>query len=153
MKSQRVDILVTSISHRPLAFVEVKNLPHLSEANAVAVRDGLIQELEDTVPYVMVVSQSTGYLWHLEGDERFGKPAEYGRAQVLDMKPVFREYLTEVELSQHLRGTGLDLILSHWLGDLARGRTGVLPGTAGPGPFSQFVSDIRGAHINLEALV
>jgi hypothetical protein len=153
MKSQQVDILVTSVSHRPLAFVEIKNLPDLSEANAVAVRDGLLQEQADTVPYVMVVSQSIGYLWQLKGNERLGKSADYGRPQVLDMKPVFREYLTDAELNEHLRGAGLDLVLSHWLGNLARGLTSVLPGTAGPGPFSQFVSDIRGAHVNLEALV
>src|SRR5690348_8742389 len=152
MTSGRVDILARTASGRPLAFVEVKNLPRLSEGNAIELRDALVQELADTIPYVMVVSQSVGYIWQLEGNGRVDRPAEYGRAQVLDMKPILREYLTESELDRHLRGAELDLVISHWLGDLARGRTEVLPRTGEQGPLSQFVSDIRGAQINLEAL-
>jgi len=135
-----------------LAFVEVKNLPRLSEGDAVELRDALIQDLADAIPYVMIVSQSVGFIWQLEGNERLGKAAEYGRAQLLDMRPILREYLTEAELDRHLRGAELDLVMSHWLGDLARGRTEVLPRTVEQGPLSQFVSDIRGAQINLEAL-
>lgn len=152
MTSRSADIFVKTGWGRPLAFVEVKNLPRLSEGNAVELRDALVEHLDDAIPYVMIVSQSAGYIWRLQEHERFGKTADYGRPQVLDMKPVLREYLTEAELDRQLRGAELDLIVSHWLGDLARGRTQVLPRTVEQGPLSQFISDIRGAQINLEAL-
>jgi hypothetical protein len=149
--SEKADILVTRRSGHPLALVEVKNLRRLSEGDAADLRDALVQHMADAVQYVMVVSQSTGYLWQLQG-ERLGTTADYGQPQLLDMMPVFREYLSEAELSAHIRGAGLDLVLSHWLGELSRGRTPVLPPTSGKGPLSNFVSDIRGAQVNLEAL-
>lgn len=150
MTSRRADILVRTRSGRRLALVEVKNLPRLSERDALDLRDALAQDSADAVPYVMVVSQSVGYLWQLQA-ERSGGMAEYGQAQVLDMKPVIREYLGEAELSRHLRGAELDLVLSYWLGDLARGRTDVMPTTREPGPLTSFVADIRDAQVELEA--
>jgi hypothetical protein len=149
--SRRADILIKTRSGRPLALVEVKNLPRLSELNAVDLRDSLVQHLDEPIRYVMVLSQSAGYLWQL-GGERVGATWDYGQPQVLDMQPVFREYLTEAELSRHIRGAELDLVLSHWLGDLARGRADVLPRIRSQGPLTQFVSDIRDAQIDLEAL-
>lgn len=149
--SGRPDILVKTRWGHPLALVEVKNLPRLSESNAVDLRDALVQHAADAVRYVMIVSQSAAYLWQLQ-HERSGAPVDYGQPQVLDMTPVFREYLTEAELSRHIRGAELDLVLSHWLGDLARGRSDVLPRTREQGPLSNLVSDIRDAQIDLEAL-
>jgi|SRR5579859_2273431 len=151
--SQRADILVKSNIGRPLALVEMKNLPRLSEDNAVDLLKALVQYTSDAIPYVMVVSQSAGFIWQLKGNDALGRKVDYGQPQLLDMTPVFREYLTEAELSRHIRGAELNLVLSHWLGDLARGRSGVLPGTRENGPLSQFVSDIRGAQVNLEALI
>lgn len=150
--SGRADILVRTGLGRPLGLVEVKNLPRLSQENAVDLRDALVQQLGHEIKYVLVASQSAGYIWRLQDHEQLGKEPEYGPPQVLDMRPVFREYLTEAELDRHIRGAELSLVLSHWLGDLARGRTDVLPQTPEQGPLSQFVSDIRGAQVNLEAL-
>jgi len=150
MMSRRADILVRTPLGQPLALVEVKNLERFTKDNALELRDALLWYGIDAIPYVMVVSQSTGYLWKLQA--RRPGMAEYGQAQVLDMKPVFREYLTEVELGRHLRGAELELVLSHWLGDLARGHTQVLPQTQEEGPLSQFVADIRDAQIELETL-
>ena len=148
--SRRADILVRTPLGQPLALVEVKNLERFTKDNALELRDALLQYGIDAIPYVMVVSQSTGYLWQLQAHRP--EMTEYGQAQVLDMKPVFREYLTEVELGRHLRGAELELVLSHWLGDLARGHTQVLPQTQEEGPLSQFVVDIRDAQIELETL-
>lgn len=155
MMSRRADILVRTPLGQPLALVEVKNLERFTKDNALELRDALLRfallaNANDAIPYVMVVSQSTGYLWKLQA--RRPGMAKYGQAQVLDMKPVFREYLTEVELGRHLRGAELELVLSHWLGDLARGHTQVLPQTQEEGPLSQFVVDIRDAQIELETL-
>jgi hypothetical protein len=149
--SRRADILIRARSGRPLALVEVKNLPHLSEGKAVDLRDALVQHLADPVQYIVVASQSAAFIWELKG-QRFGTTPDYGKAQFLDMNPVFREYLTDAELTRHIRGAELDLVLSHWLGDLARGRTEVLPRIQEQGPLTSFVSDIRDAQINLEAL-
>jgi len=150
--SRRADIFVKTPQGRPLALVEVKNLPGLSENNAVELRDALVLHLDDLIRYVMVVSQSAGYLWQVQADETSSKLPHYGQTQELDMTPVLREYLSEAQLKRHLRGTDLDLVLSHWLGDLARGRTDTLPGTTEQGPLVQFVADIRGAQVNLEAI-
>jgi len=59
--------------------------------------------------------------------------------------------LSDAELKGHIRGTDLELILAHWLGELARGRTDVLPRTSEQGPLSHLVADIRDAQGNLEA--
>lgn len=149
--SHRPDILVKTRSGHPFALVEVKNVQHLSTGMAAEIRDELVQHAAKEVRYVIVVSQSAAYLWQLQREPSSAK-IDYGRPQVLDMAPVFREYLSEAELSRHFRGAELDLVLSHWLGDLARGRTDVLPQTPEPGPLLDFVSEIRGAQVNLEAL-
>lgn len=145
--SRRADISISTPQHRPLAVVEVKNLPQLTLANALELRDTLVEELPASIKYVLIVSQARGFIWQRAGNE----PA-YREPEVLDMRPVLREYLTDAELSHHLRGVDLELVLSHWLGDLARDRV-TRPGPISEhGPFIQFLSDIRGAQINLEAL-
>lgn len=141
------DIAISTASGRQLAIVEVKNLPQLSLAQAVDVRDSLLEDLVRRINYVLVVSQTKGFIWQRQGDERL-----YGEAEELDMRPVLREYLSEGELSQHIRGAELELVLSHWLGDLARGHLSPRVGTQEQGPFLQFISDIRGAQIQLQAL-
>lgn len=146
--SRRADILISTSQGRPLAVVEVKNLPQLSLGNAQELRDALLEQLPRPVPYVLVVSQTRGFIWQRQSEE-----PHYGEPEVLDMRPVLREYLSDAELSRHVRGTELDLVLSHWFGDLARGRAPTRPsGIREDGPFRQFVSDIRDARINLEAL-
>ncbi len=67
------------------------------------------------------------------------------------MRPVLREYLTDAQLDLHIRGAELELVFSHWLGDLARGRVTLPSGVDEQGPFSQFLVDVRHAEIYLEA--
>ena len=141
----RADIEIVTSHGRPLAFVQVKNLPRLSRETAVGLRDALVQDVP--IQYVLVLSQNAGFVWRRQGDQ-----VEYREPEVLDMRPVLREYFSEGELSRHMRGTELELVFSHWLGDLARGRVTRPGGTAGHGPFAQFVTDIRDAQIRIEAL-
>jgi hypothetical protein len=143
----RPDIEINTAQGRPLAVVEVKNFPRLSLENAVELRDGLIAQLQGPVRYAMVLSQEKGFIWRRQSDQ-----LEYGEPEELDMRPVLREYLSDGELSQRVRGAELELILSHWLGDLARGRQISLAGVAQEGPFVRFAADIRNAQINLQAL-
>lgn len=149
--SRNADILVRTRGGRPLAVIQVKNLPRLLEIDAVDLRDALAQRRDEVVRYVMIVSQSAGYLWQLQA-EPSGAAERYGRPQILDMYPVFRAYLSEEELSRHLRGTELDLILSHWLGDLTRGCADLLPRILETGPLSNLVADIRDAQVRFEAV-
>jgi len=90
--SRTADILVRTRRGRPLALVEAKNLQCLTESDAVDLRDAVVQHADDAVPYVMIVSQSAGFLWQLQARPSAGS-ADYGRPQVLDMNPVFRAYL------------------------------------------------------------
>lgn len=139
------DIEIITPHGRALASVRVKNLPGLSRETAIALRDALLEDLP--VRYVLVLSQTVGFIWARQDEQ-----PQYGEPEVLDMRPVLREYFSEGELSRHLRGTGLELVFSHWLGDLARGRVTRPGGTGGQGPFAQFVEDIRHAQIRIEAL-
>ena len=143
---RRADILISAPHGRPLAAVEVKNLPRLSLGDASELRDGLVEYLARPIEYVLVVSQTRAFIWKRRGDD-----SQYGEPEALDMRPILREYLTDAELDRHIRGVELELVLSHWLGDLARGRVTSPGGVAQQGPFVQFLSDIRGAEINLEA--
>jgi hypothetical protein len=147
MSQQRADIEITTASGGPLAVVEVKNVPQLTHVLAGDVRDALTEHLPRPVKYVLVLSQSKGFIWQ-KGDEQAG----YGDPEVLDMRPVLREYLTEAELDQHIRGPGLELIFSHWLGDLSRGHVTPPGGAADHGPFHRFTSDMRQARVGLEAV-
>ncbi len=143
----RADISISTPHGRPLAVVEVKNLPQLSQGSAIELRDALVEQLPRSIKYVLVVSQTRGFIWQREEDR-----PPYREPEVLDMTPVLREYLTDAELSRHIRGAELELVLSHWFGDLARGRVTRPGAIADDGPFVRFLSDIRGAQINLEAL-
>jgi hypothetical protein len=144
---KKPDIIVSTRQGRQLAVVEVKNLPGLSLEDAVALRDAIVEPPSRPVRYVLVVSQAKGFLWRWQEEE-----TRYGEAEELDMGPVLREYVSDGELNRHIRGADLDLVLSHWLGELARGRVARPGGVSEQGPFVQFISDIRGAQINLEAL-
>lgn len=141
------DIVITDRHGRLLALVDVKNMPGLSIAEALGLRDDLLEQIGEPAKYVLVVSQRNGFIWRREDQK-----TPFGDPESLDMRLVLREYLTEAELSRHIRGAGLELVLSHWLGDLARGRATSLLSPADRGPFSEFVSDIRGAQVNLQAL-
>ena len=143
----RPEIAISTRQGRPLAVVEVKNLPDLSLADATELRDTVVRPLGRPVKYVLVVSQNRGFIWERQGDQ-----PPYGEPEVLDMQPVLREYLSQDELTRRFRGADLDLVLSHWLGNLARGRDTRPAGIGDHGPFVHFLADIRGAQINLEAL-
>lgn len=142
----RTDIAINTSSGQPLAVVEVKNIPHLTLAQAVDLRDAMFEHVARPVRYVLVVSQAKGFIWR--GD---GHAPGWGKPEVLDMRPVLREYLTDAQLDLHIRGAELELVFSHWLGDLARGRVTLPSGVDEQGPFSQFLVDVRHAEIYLEA--
>src|SRR3982750_4100746 len=105
------DITIIAPSGQPLAAVEVKNFPGLSLTQAVDLRDGLLEHLARPVKYVLVVSQAKGFIWQNRGGDLL-----YGEPEMLDMRPVLREYFTDAELDRHIRGAALELVLSHWLG-------------------------------------
>src|SRR5881392_136449 len=147
MNLPQPDIAVRSRSGSNLAIVEVKNIPRLSQSDAEQLRDAVLSSRAegDSFKYFLLLSQEIGFIWQLSHLPNQSVPSER-----FNLKPVLSEYLTDAELEQHLRGTELELMFAHWLGDLARGR-GVQPKVSNNGTFQRFVSDLRGGQIHLGA--
>jgi hypothetical protein len=143
----RPDIAIRAANSTTLALVDVKNLPNLSLGDAVRVRDELAEHrrLGASAKYFLILSQGRGFIWELDENGEFAAGAEG-----FSMRPVLREYLTEAELDRHIRGADLELVLLHWLGDLARGKAMQPADVGGNGPFARFTSEIRGAEVLLE---
>jgi hypothetical protein len=141
--ANRPDIAIVGQNGASLAIVEVKNLPELGAAAATRVRDALIENLGRSARYLLVLSQESGFIWELAPS---GDVVDQG-GERLSMRPVLREYLTDAELDRRIRGAELELVFSHWFGDLARGRVTRPDGAIAGGPFDHFLSDVRGAQV------
>lgn len=142
MNTSQADILVYGPATHPVAVVEVKNIRRLSLAQAIEVRQALMESADAWAAesYVVVLSQEWGYLWRPSavglGD---GRPDSR-----FDMRDILREYLTARELDGHLRGAELELAILQWLSDLSRGR-GPLP--SNDPSVAALATAIRGARI------
>jgi hypothetical protein len=145
MNASQPDILVFGRENQSIAVVEVKNLHRLSPSQAIDVRRMLFDYGTVRAPdsYHLVVSQDAAYLWQP------GRGAAADADVQFDMGPVLREYLTDRDLGQRLRGAELELAIIQWLSDLARGR-GKLP--SDHRVVSELAKDIRGGRVEAGAL-
>ena len=150
MNNARADILLRRSSGEILAIVDVKNLPKLTIADAVKFREAL-QSLapgDEPARYLLLISQNRGFIWRGEaGGGNVGRPEQF------EMTPILRHYLTDAELERHLRGAELEIAVAHWLADLSRGQRLAHMDRAASEIMSSFLTDVRGAEVELEALI
>lgn len=141
MNRQSADFEITGRGGDAIALVEVKNLPRLTLATADDLRRDFL-EVDETASslFFLIISQDRAYLWNPQRSNT-GTPQS-----VIDfpMREILREYISDKELNQHLRGAELEIAIAQWLSDLARGRA-VPP--AGNRALESFAQSLRGAEI------
>jgi hypothetical protein len=144
------DILLRYPSGEVVAAVDVKNPSRLSMTDAIEFREalrGMNLPTEDA-RYLLLISQKFGYIWRGGSNgEQLQRPEQF------DMTPILKQYLTDAELQQQLRGAELEIAIAHWLAQLSRGERTATFGSIGTGILADFVADARGAEIELEALI
>ena len=143
----RADIAVQSSDGRLLAVVEIKNREHLTAEVATVIRrnliaHGLVPELE----YFLLLSQDRGYLWAGLSLPQLEAPPK----AAFSMSPVISRYVPPRDSSDRLRELELELLVVHWLTELAAGACdptqepeSILAGTG-------FLKAIQGASILVE---
>ncbi len=110
-----VDILVRSPQGRPIAIAEVKNWADLDREVASELLDILLDaelKLETPVPYLMIVSQTVGFLWV--------KP-KVGDLPILEfsMQEVIPRYEADGHNLVNPTDSHLQLVILKWFTDLA----------------------------------
>jgi len=110
------DIIVQESDGRLIAIVEIKNRQNLSRDIAMMLRRSMIDDgLPLNIPYFLLLSEDTGFLWK-QPDQ--AKP-EASPTVEFPMKNIVTRYLPELGPEERLRGAELELLVLHWLNNLA----------------------------------
>jgi hypothetical protein len=110
------DILVCNSKGKPVLVAEVRNRQELSAGVATALRRNLAaHNLLPSADYFLLASQDFGYLWNASDA---AKPDAPPTAQ-FPMSDVIKRYHPKVRPEERLGGTELEMVLLHWLNDLA----------------------------------
>lgn len=130
-----------------MAAVEVKNREDLSPQVARTMRANLIShEMLPDVPYFLLVSQDTGYLW--------ANAARSGREEpslTFSMEDVVKRHAGALPAGKRLRGTELELLVFNWLGWLSELSQPPLQEPERSLAEAGFFQAVRGGYITREA--
>lgn len=108
------DILITNDSRR-IAAVEIKNLADLSRDRAIWVRHSLLAHgLLPHTPYLLVVSQDRGFLWHDAPASNPDAPPDYE----FSMRDVLSRRFPAALITERLRESELATLVYAWLSEL-----------------------------------
>jgi hypothetical protein len=114
----RPDVAVRDELGNPIVIVEVKNPETLSLDVATQLRRNMSAHgVLGRIPYFLLVSQETGYLWREQPEPLFDAPP----LVQFPMKGVVNRYAPWLEDGVRLRGTELEPVVVQWLTDLSRG--------------------------------
>lgn len=113
----RADVLVRDQNGWPVAIVEVKNRPGLSSEDAASIRRNMLVHglASQDVPFFLVVSQDSGYLWN-QLPRQFpdeAAPVEF------PMQPVLSHYVRWLVPGGRISGSSLEFVVANWLTDLS----------------------------------
>jgi hypothetical protein len=139
----RADIVVRSQDGSPVALVEAKNLTALTPSLAAEFRSNLVGGAALHIPFFLLASQDTGFLW------KRALPQDWPVAQ-FPMRPVVAHYLPTVEADARLSGSSLAFVLSEWLSDLARRSPDRPKEAEEPLVDAGFLGAIGGASVHLD---
>ena len=110
--NNEIDILVRGPNGQPIAAVEIKNPQKLSRDVASTVgRNMLVHGLLPGVPYFLLLSQDTGFLW--KGGEQ--KTSDAPPTFQFPMRDVIERYLPDMDAKKRLRESELEWIILQWL--------------------------------------
>ena len=115
MTTFRPDLLIKNFDGDPIAVVEVKAMSNLTRDEAIVIRRNMLARgLPAHVPYFLLLSQDTGYLWK--------ESKQYGTSETpmyeFPMDKVMNRYLDK-EAQERLYGSVLELVMLQWLDNLS----------------------------------
>jgi hypothetical protein len=109
------DILIRNINKAPIAIVEIRIWPTLSNDDINDILDKILTyttNFNTLIPYFLLVTPKNGFLWQQP------KPNDPPTLE-FSMEDVVIRYLPDPIARQNLRGTQFELIILEWLTDLA----------------------------------
>ncbi len=110
------DIVIRNSAGNAVALVEVNNSQNLSRDVAIDLRRTLIEHgLALAAPYFLILSQDYGFLWKDAGATDLDSPPTYE----FSMRPVMQRYLSHIDTKDRLSGSVLELLVLHWLNEIA----------------------------------
>jgi hypothetical protein len=114
------DIVVRAADGEVVALVEVKNQENLTPEIAAAIRRNLIVHgfANSYSRFFLIVSQDIGYLWDQVALSTQDAPLP---TVEFVMAPVIEFYLPSLVGGRRLEGSSVELAVSQWLWELARG--------------------------------
>lgn len=112
------DILVQGPDGRPVAVVELKNRRNLSPDVAADLHRQLLgYGTRSQAPYLLLLSQDSGFLWKNPDAEGTNNFPSYG----FPMTNVVARYLPHLNSGERLRESELELLVLQWLNSLTDG--------------------------------
>src|SRR5207253_2266346 len=103
--------------------------------------------LPHQIPYFLLLSQDTGFLWNEIGQRRLNTSPTLE----FPMNDVVRRYLPNVNTKERLRGTELEFLVLQWLIDLTGGAQEANQEPEKSLALTNFLDSIRGATVIAEA--
>lgn len=114
----RADLVVRSPAGTVVALAEARNRESLTQPVAIELRRNLVAGSAPRVPFFLLASQDSGFVWKREA----GAAPQDPPAAEFPMRPVVAHYLPWLRAEERLHGSQLELVLAQWLADLANGR-------------------------------
>jgi hypothetical protein len=110
------DIVIRNSDGNAVAAVEVKNSANLSRDVAIDLRRTLLENgYVPVAPYFLILSQDSGFLWKDVGSAALDAPPTHE----FSMRPVMQRYLSRIDTKERLSGSVLELLVLHWLNEIA----------------------------------
>ncbi|MDQ5824871.1 MAG: hypothetical protein M3441_11805 [Chloroflexota bacterium] len=110
------DIVIRNSDGNTVALVEVNNSQNLSRDVVVDLRRNLIEHgFVLAAPYFLIVSQDSGFLWKDVDATVLDSPPTYE----FSMRPVMQRYQSAIDAKGRLSGSVLELLVLHWLNEIA----------------------------------
>ncbi len=118
MTTRTADLFVRSAFGVPVALVEIRNRQNLSLDVAMELQQDLLDYFsglrDGIVPYFLMLSQETGYLWDLRKQQRHNNPP----ISVFPTHDLMTRYWPRREPTDRLTERSFAILVFQWLVDL-----------------------------------
>lgn len=113
---EQADLIVLDLQGRPVAAVEVKNVPNLDDEAAVRLRRNFVAHRAlSEAPYFLLVSEDYGYLWTHAPPSLIAATPSF----VIPMRQIAERYGASSTSHSRLQEAELEALVFQWLLDLA----------------------------------
>jgi hypothetical protein len=143
MVKQKPDLVVSGADGIPQLTVEVKNPKEMTLETAEDFFKNVAPYLASYSPYVMLVSESQGFIWRQNALNGRSEP------QVFSMQQILCRYAGTMPHGRRLRGSELEILVWRWLTDLTR-RSIDKSQVPVPAPLQELLPAITGGSVEMD---